>query len=90
MLPFARAHRFRPSALVVRASTARMARGQRTLPSSNPARFRVQVRPAPGEPTRYLWTIYGTKSLFYEESGSSYASIEQALQDANDRLKQLA
>ena len=51
--------------------------------------YRISVRPARNDPSRYLWTIYGTQSLFREESQTSYASVEQALSDANARLGEL-
>ena len=52
--------------------------------------YRVQIRVAPGDKSRYLWTIYGTQTLFYEASTTSYGSIEQALADASARLAQLS
>ena len=52
--------------------------------------YRIGVRPAPGNHARYLWTIYGTQTLFYEASETEYASVEQALADANARLAELA
>lgn len=52
-------------------------------------RYRVGVRPAPGNPKRYLWTIYGTQTLFYEASETEYGSVELALAEANTRLGQL-
>ena len=51
--------------------------------------YRVRVRPAPGNLARFLWTIYGTETLFYEASPTEYASVEQALADANARLSEL-
>ena len=52
-------------------------------------RYRVSIRPAPGNHARYLWTIYGTETLYYEASQTEYASVEQALADANARVSEL-
>ena len=58
--------------------------------SSEPTRaYRIAVRLVPSNQARYLWAIYGTQSLFYESSQAEYASIEQALADANARLSKL-
>ncbi len=52
-------------------------------------RYRVGVRPAPGNQKRYLWTIYGTQTLFYEASKIEYDSVELALAEAHSRLGEL-
>ncbi|MGX7703655.1 hypothetical protein [Methylobacterium sp. Gmos1] len=51
--------------------------------------YRVSVRPDPGNRARYLWTIYGTQSMFWEESPDAFTSVEQALDAANERLAEL-
>lgn len=51
--------------------------------------YRVSVRPAPNNRGRYIWTIYGTQTLFYEASQTEYDSVESALADANSRLGEL-
>jgi hypothetical protein len=52
--------------------------------------YRIGVRPAPGNRSRYLWTIYGTETMFYEASQTEHASVEDALAEANARLSELA
>lgn len=59
------------------------------MSSDRSHRYRVGVRPAPGNPKRYLWAIYGTQTLFYETSQTEYASVEEALAEANTRLGEL-
>jgi hypothetical protein len=57
-------------------------------PSAKP--YRISVRPAPGNKSRYLWTIYGIETMFYEASQTEYDSVEDALAEANARLSELA
>ncbi|GJD93946.1 hypothetical protein OCOJLMKI_1144 [Methylobacterium iners] len=54
------------------------------------AAYRIQIRPAPSDPSKYLWTMCGTHSMFREEAATPYPSVEQALAEANARLGQLA
>lgn len=51
--------------------------------------YRISVRPAPHDRSRYLWTINGTQSMFSEESSTAYSSVEDALAEANARLAQI-
>ena len=51
--------------------------------------FRIGIRPDPQNSKRYLWILSGTQTLFREESPSSYASIEQAIADAEARADEL-
>lgn len=51
--------------------------------------YRIGIRPDPKNPKSYLWTLHGTQKLFWEESSSSYTSVEQAIAEAQARADQL-
>ena len=51
--------------------------------------YRISIRPDPKNPKFYLWTLHGTRKLFWEESASSYKSVEQAIFEAQAKADQL-
>lgn len=60
------------------------------MPYQTEKRYRIGVRPASSNRSRYLWTICGTQKLFYEVSQTEHASVDDALAEANARLSQLS
>jgi hypothetical protein len=51
--------------------------------------YRMSVRPSPQDRTRFLWSIHGTQSMFWEESSVAFLSVEQALSAGRERLAEL-